>query len=144
MNKIQVGANVWIKPKLGQDVPKLGRRFFVVASDGAAIAQVWQDAVFDYLALNCGNFFSSPTEAEAAIIKPVDTTPITYEQWVDAGKPHVHISEGFDTVGAINVCRCYKKKTHQRLFFSLHKAWLTRESAQAWLDKWHAENGSAE
>lgn len=140
MDKTQVGRDVWIKPNSERSVPAERTEYWTVITDGTATQTRWDSVLTDYALLACGNCFLTKEEAEAAIIKPVDPTPITYKQWVDAGRPMVW---AFDFMGDV---MDYQPMSNSNVITAMaaNRHWLTREAAEAWLARWQAENGSGE
>lgn len=135
MKKIQVGENVWIKPSSYKAL-ELGSVYYYLVQTGHVRSFFCHGDDFDYAFMNSGNFFLTEEEAKAAIIKPVDKTPITYDQWVAAGKPQ----EAFLVFGG-EVC-VTRLKARLPLDFATHKIWLTREAALAWIDDFNAKHPS--
>ena len=134
-DKVQVGKDVWIKPNNNCCVLTYGEEYWFVHHGGTVNATSWHEMTADYAFWQTGNCFPTREAAEAAIIKPVDYTPVTYEQWVNAGK-----SEVFTIDGAGTVYNFTPVGSSQAFYFEVHKLWLTEESAQAWLDNWKKSN----
>lgn len=134
-DKIQVGKDVWIKPNNTCRIPVFGEEYYFVHHGGSTTWSRWHDVTADYAFLQTGNCFPTREVAEAAIIKPVDSTPVTYEQWVKAGKPEVFTIDGAGTVYNFNPV-----VSNQAFYFEVHNLWITEESAQAWLDNYNKQH----
>lgn len=129
-DRVQVGKDVWIKPNNNCCVLTYGEAYWFIHHGGMATATLWHGMTADYALWQVGNCFPTREAAEAAIIEPVDPTPVTYEQWVKAGKPEVFTIDGLGIYSFILA-------GSQAVYFEVHNLWLTEESAQAWLDNYN-------
>lgn len=136
----QVGNNVWIKPSnykpedFKQHEEYFQSYFYVDTNGVAQYCRVLRNS-FYWAVLDSGNIFKSKEEAENAIIKPVSSKPLTYDEFqLSDGKYEVYAYRIVFTDSQKAVINSTSvRRGIPREVFELGTYWKTREAAEQWL-----------
>ena len=137
----QCGETAWYIPNQKGFVPEIGSGYFIADGLNKVTMIIHYGDCFDYAAINEGNCFETYQEAIDAFVKPVDPTPLTWDELIKLD-PMTDVSFlGFsrgqlgewidltDEVRAFNVTR------KGRLNFEVNKYWRSKESLEAWIEQ---------
>ena len=146
----QCGEHTWYIPNQNGFVPKLWAWYWFCGSNGEAYKTQNYNA-YDYAMIEDGNCFETVQEALDAFVKPVDPTPITWDELCEmeaaGGYPYCispirTFSE--DTLGYVFDVgfaseRADVIRKQGRILFEANKWWRSKESLQAWIEQQKGE-----
>ncbi len=146
----QCGENNWYIPNQKGFVPKVGGGYFLHNGNGVSHG-THSGSWLDYALIDSGNCFETGQEALDAFVKPVDPTPLTWDELCEIGDeggyPYTlgHVSGFNNDTGEYVGEMCFTEeraddiRSRGRILFEAHKWWRSLESIKAWIDKQKGE-----
>ena len=134
----QCGEKAWYIPNQKGFVPENGGEYFSVLYENNkfyASRNLHNCHTYDYAFINSGNCFETEKEAIDAFVKPVDPTPVNWDELCQIAKydKQSQIFSIYDTFAGYNAGTVLGRG---RLAFEAgQKYWRSRESAAAWIDQ---------
>ena len=147
----QCGENRWYIPNQKGFAPKIGVTYWACGAVGYPLSVYFSGDTFDYLCINSGNCFETKQEAIDAFVKPVDPTPLTWDELLEmeaaGGYPYTlgKVSKFNHYTGSYVVEMCFTTKRADdirrsgRILFAANKYWRSKESLEAWIEKQKGE-----
>ncbi len=145
----QCGENAWYIPNQKGFVPEIGEHYWVIDED-LKCRQLRHGGNFcDYALIDAKNCFETEQEARDAFVKPVDPTPVNWDELIEIEASggytytlsHVSIFD-HDAGGYVSEAGSTTEfagyiMARGRLLFETRKYWRSEESMQAWIDKFN-------
>ena len=146
----QCGIDAWYIPNQNGLVPETNGEFWFCTYSGKVYQTNYRDAYY-YALIEVGNCFETKKEALDAFVKPVDPTPLTWDELCEmeaaGGYPYTlgRVSKFNHSMGSyvyemcVNTERADEIRLGGKILFAANKYWRSKESLEAWIEKQKGE-----
>jgi hypothetical protein len=140
----QCGENAWYMPNQKGFVPEIKEQYWFCSHDGSENFFYHSGLSNDYAAIDAGNCFETQKEARDAFVKPVDPTPITWDELCnidDIGEDamvamlNCFMGRAGEWVSAPQVEYACTVRRQGGLNFKVNKYWRGVDELSAWIEK---------
>ena len=150
----QCGEKAWYIPNQKGFVPENGGEYFSVLYENNkfyASRNLHNCHTYDYAFINSGNCFETEKEAIDAFVKPVDPTPLTWDELLEmeaeGGYPYTigrvckfdRSMDGYVYEIGFTTERADEIRLSGKILFAANKYWRSKESLEAWIEQQKGE-----
>jgi hypothetical protein len=134
----QCGENAWYIPNQTGFVPSKNGGFWFCSQTGRVVQSAHHCYTTDYAYINSGNCFETEQEALDAFVKPVDPTPLTWDELCEIADIDGSIYYARPILGCTEACETDAvevKEAGQIHFQACCNLWRSEQALFAWFEK---------